>query len=317
MKNFIKAVVVLCISINFTSVEASDKKQCVMVWGEKIHSNMLTSVVYSPDGKIIASASEDKTISLINSSTGKILKKISGHAGEVWSLSFSPDGKYLASASSDRTVRIWSIPTGKLKTTLTGHTDSIWVVAYSPDGKHLLSGGRDNTINIYNPATGKIICTFKEHTDGIRKAVFSSDGKTVVSGGFDRSVKFWEAATGKLLGAEKVGIVDSIAVSPDKTTIAVSNGGFIDFFNIVTMKKIKTIKSTTGDSVFAINYSPDGMKLVSARLDNIDIWDLSSAKLLLSINKPEYNYAVLFSPDGKFISSGGSDMDVSVWKIGE
>ncbi|MEH2016058.1 WD40 repeat domain-containing protein, partial [Nostoc sp.] len=119
------------------------------------HSSTVYSVGFSPDGKTLASGSDDKTIKLWDVSTGKAIKTLTGHSSRVYSVGFSPDGKTLASGSSDKTIKLWDVSTGKAIKTLTGHSSSVWGVGFSPDGKTLASGSSDNTIKLWDVSTGK------------------------------------------------------------------------------------------------------------------------------------------------------------------
>ncbi|MEH2398210.1 AAA-like domain-containing protein, partial [Nostoc sp.] len=95
------------------------------------HSSEVYSVVFSPDGKTLASASFDNTIKLWNLDTGKEITTLTGHSNSVYSVVFSPDGKTLASASFDNTIKLWNLDTGKEITTLTGHSNSVYSVVFS------------------------------------------------------------------------------------------------------------------------------------------------------------------------------------------
>ncbi|MEH2449756.1 MAG: AAA-like domain-containing protein, partial [Nostoc sp.] len=95
------------------------------------HSDFVNSVVFSPDGKTLASASGDKTIKLWNLDTGKEITTLKGHSDFVYSVVFSPDGKTLASASRDKTIKLWNLDTGKEITTLKGHSDFVSSVVFS------------------------------------------------------------------------------------------------------------------------------------------------------------------------------------------
>ncbi|NWJ95119.1 MAG: hypothetical protein HXX20_04985, partial [Chloroflexi bacterium] len=99
------------------------------------HSDTVISVAYSPDGKTLASGSDDNSIKLWETSTGKLLNTLTGHSSYVWSVAYSPDGKTLASGSYDKSIKVWEVSTGKLLNTLTGHSSYVLSVAYSPDGK--------------------------------------------------------------------------------------------------------------------------------------------------------------------------------------
>jgi WD40 repeat protein len=114
------------------------------------HSSIVNSVAFSPDGKTLASASDDNTIKLWNRETGKEITTLTGHSLRVNSVVFSPDGKTLASASDDKTIKLWNRETGKEITTLTGHSFDVSSVVFSPDGKTLASASDDNTIKLWN-----------------------------------------------------------------------------------------------------------------------------------------------------------------------
>ena len=98
------------------------------------HSSSINAVVWSPDGKHIASSSDDKTVRVWDAATGMLLRTLEGHSSSVESVAWSPDGKYIASGSDDKTVMVWDAATGKLLRTLEGHTYSGLSVAWSPDG---------------------------------------------------------------------------------------------------------------------------------------------------------------------------------------
>ncbi|MEH1869508.1 MAG: AAA-like domain-containing protein, partial [Nostoc sp.] len=140
------------------------------------HSISVYSVVFSPDGKTLASASADTTIKLWNRDTGKEISPLTGHSNLVNSVVFSPDGKTLASASADNTIKLWNRDTGKEISTLTGHSNEVRSVVFSPDGKTLASASRDNTIKLWNRDTGKEISTLTGHSNEVRSVVFSPDG---------------------------------------------------------------------------------------------------------------------------------------------
>ena len=155
------------------------------------HNSLVNSVSFSPDGKTLASGSEDKTIKLWDVQTGKEITTLQGHDYWVTSVSFSPDGKTLASGSIDGTIKLWDVQTQKEITTLTGHDESVWSVSFSPDGKTLASGSWDATIKLWDVQTQKEITALQGHDDLIHSVSFSPDGKTLASGSRDNTIKLW------------------------------------------------------------------------------------------------------------------------------
>ena len=116
------------------------------------HTAPVSSVAWSPDGRYLASGSQDKTVRIWDASTGSLLHTLTGHTDWVFSVAWSPDGRYLASGSHYDTIRIWDANTWQSVRTLKGHTRQVMSVAWSPDGRYLASGSNDTTVRIWNIA---------------------------------------------------------------------------------------------------------------------------------------------------------------------
>jgi WD40 repeat protein len=111
-------------------------------------------VTFSPDGKLLAAARDDKTVRFWDTATGQPHgQPLAGHTDRIRGIAFSPDGRLLASVSEDGTVRLWDVATGQPRgQPLTGHNGAVAAVAFSPDGKLLASGGVDGTVRLWNPS---------------------------------------------------------------------------------------------------------------------------------------------------------------------
>jgi len=156
------------------------------------HYGDVYSVSFSPDGKLLASGSNDNTIKIWEVGSWKLIKTLEGHSSYVYSVSFSPDGKLLASGSGDKTIKIWEVGSWELIKTLEGHSSGVYSVSFSPDGKFLVSGSWDKTIKIWEVGSWKLIKTLKGHSSGVLSVSFSPNGNYLASGGSDGLIRIWE-----------------------------------------------------------------------------------------------------------------------------
>ncbi len=121
----------------------------------------MVAIAYSPDGKILASSGNDKTIKLWDVQTGQCIETLSGHHMGIRSLGFSPEGRTIASGSHDKTIKLWNVQRGICINTLHQHSKSVWSVTFSEDSQHLISGSKDETIKYWNVETGECLRTIR------------------------------------------------------------------------------------------------------------------------------------------------------------
>jgi WD40 repeat protein len=127
---------------------ASLNERTTAVRGQR-HENSIHGVAFSPDGKLLATCSADKSIRLWSVDTGKTVARCLGHSTEVNAVAFSPDGKLLASGGEDGTVRLWDPLTGKEGSGGMRHPSAVRAVLFSPDGQTLVTGASDGTIKFW------------------------------------------------------------------------------------------------------------------------------------------------------------------------
>jgi WD40 repeat protein len=152
------------------------------------------SVVYSPDGNLIATGSMDDTVRLWNVGTMACTNTLIGHSEWINGVVFSSGGDQLASAGRDSTVRLWNVATGECCLTLTGHDDAVRRVTYSPKGDLLASGSDDETVRLWDVASGQcrtVVQNFQGNVLGVAW-VPSADSNFLITGCQDGSVLKWQ-----------------------------------------------------------------------------------------------------------------------------
>lgn len=294
---------------------ASDDKT-VMIWrrdGTLLHTLKHTDYVrcvrFSRDGQFLASAA-DRTITLWRSD-GTFVKEFR-QADEVNSVRFSLNGNMLASASRNGMVRLWQLNSKQVKP-LKGHANWVNDISFSADGRLLASASKDGTIKLWNVATGRLTRTLKGHKDDVTSVSFSPDSKTLASASKDRTVRVWkqDGTLVEILDPEHSGSVNSVSFSADGKTLA--SGSFdrtIKLWNIVDRTQLAVLEGH-GDSVTSVSFSADSKTLASASADGtIKIWRWEEPhRRRFDTKLPSGS----FSPDGQIFAVADCKGTIRLW----
>jgi WD40 repeat protein len=276
------------------------------------------SLAFSPNGKLLASGSDDGMVRLWDVASGREFARFEGHKGWVWSVAFGPDGTSLVSGGEDGTVRVWDTASGREIARLSVDKGSVNAVAFSPDGTSLVSGGDDGTVKVWDVAGGREIARLQGHGSWVLAVAFSPDGERVASGAIDGTVSVWDVAGGREIALFRAHDkwARSVAFSPNGKLLA--SGSYDDTVRVYDMASGREFARLEGhkNSVLSVVFSPDGARLASGAADGTArVWDVAGAREIerLEGHKDQVVWSVVFSPDGAHLASGGGDGTVRLW----
>ncbi|MBV9135000.1 MAG: CHAT domain-containing protein, partial [Chloroflexi bacterium] len=245
------------------------------------HARPITSIAFSPNVAVLASASIDQTVRLWSVPDSRLLHTLSQHAKQVNHVTFSPDGQFVASASggawgqADCVIRLWRVQDGVLLTTLAGHTGQVLESSFSPDGRRLASAGADATVRLWDLATGRPVFQLTGHTKQVRSVAFSPTGQLLASKANDGTIRLWRVADGGQYACLQ---------------------GCISIANMA--------------------FSPDGAFIASGSFDgNVRIWRIADGALAFNAGGVKQVNFVAFSRDGRLLACAAEDATVRIWRL--
>ena len=284
------------------------------------HEREITQMAWSPDGKMLASPSLDKTVCLWNVETGQHLHTLQGHAQVVRGVAWSPDGFRIASCSDDKTIRIWNAKTGQQLRALLEHvTKNVSSIAWSLSGEMIASGSTDGTISLWNPNTGQLLDVLKGHFSRIFRLVWSPDGKVLASCSND-SIRLWNVETWQIaLNLDGSRIYD-IAWSPDGNKLAsCSEDKTIRIWDINQRRQTNILEGHT-EEVTSVCFSSEGYLLASkGRDDAVRIWRTDTWETVGILQEPASDLSLpglAFHPTAPILASlGEKQIVIRIWDI--
>lgn len=280
------------------------------------HQDKVNAVIFSPDGKQIASASNDGTIKLWKAN-GTLTRTLVGHSRSIKSLAFSPDGQYLVSGSHGRTLQFWNVKEGAIAKNVKAHAEEIETISFSPNGSFIASGSFDNTVKLWQKDGTQILTPNPLKNSG---AIYSLDihrsNDMIAAGGQKGAIALWNRQGIKIREWSAHALqINSLKFSRDGKLLASSSSdGSIKVWNLQG-KLIKVLNGRV-TRVNSISFSPDDLTLVSSSHDGtIKLWRLADG---FNLDTWEGHkgpvYGTSFSPNGETIASASYDGIVKLWR---
>jgi hypothetical protein len=309
---------------------------------DKGHFNGIQCLAISSDGKLVLSGgTQEGTVRLWDFAKGKELKQLNGHTNEIWGVAFSPDNKVGASASTDQTMRTWDLNNGAAIRQFFGHKDWVRGVFFMPDKKHIITASDDHRLVIWDLGNGNQVKTMQGHTNFINGFAMTKDGKRAVTGSDDNTIRVWDLTNAteiaKFIHNNQVW---SVAISNDgKKVVSAGSDSNVRVWDVDKKAEIRKLEHPT--RVWSMAFSPDGRQLVCGtgggvnqvpkginfgpnppqfgQQDNaLYFWEFETGKFVRRLTGPNGHVrAIVWTPDGRNVISGGLDNMIRVWGEGK
>jgi WD40 repeat protein len=284
------------------------------------HSFGASSLVFSPDGKTVASAGDDGTAQLWEAATGKEVRRLGGDVSWLQGVAYTPDGKTLIAAGSDTSIHLWDVATGKEIRRL-GGLGGNWVrcCALSPDGKFLAASAGD-VLHLWDLAAGVDLRQVRRPGILAVSLAFAPDGKAVAAASSDTSVRVYEVATGREAARVAVEVPTQepvLAYSPTGQLLAVGGADrAIHLWDVGAGKERRRLEGHR-QALSAVAFAPDGRLLASAGPgDPLRLWNPAAGEEVrrLQARPDQYRY-LAFSPDGRSLAGAGVTGRIYLWDV--
>lgn len=284
------------------------------------HPKETWSVAFSPDGRLLATGSDDESVRLWNLASGEMLHEFKGHEATVAKVAFSPQGNLLASAGFDQTIRIWDVAARRHTRTLTGSAGTVRALAWFADGKRLVTSDSPKSdypprVLIWDAITGTLLQTLDGFTDHIHTVAVTTDQRFVIATSNDKSIRVWKIQGGTLSRqwTNESNIRSATLLNQERWLATGGNDGVIKIRDLETGTVLLDLIGHL-KPVLTLAISPDGRVLASGGEDRtVRLWDaVTGRSLMVLTDQTTQINCVSFSPAGDILASGAHDGSIKL-----
>jgi len=308
-----------------TIVSAQEQKPQLVI--QSGHFDAVASVIFSPDGKTLASISSDGTIRLWDTSNGRELRAITtsfhGNINPGEPIAFSPDGQTIASCNHNG-VELWNVIDGKKMETIpdesSANTSYLCTVKFNPNGKEIaFSTNRD--IKIWNLESKKVVKILTGHTQWVTSITYSNNGELLASGcetptgNEESTIILWRIKTEeklKVLTGPKTS-TRFVLFSPDGQTLAAAGYGSVKRWNIETYEELKPLIQNR-EWIYSVAFDKSGKELISSGYKSIRFWNSETGEEKKNLPAhPDTITSLAFEPEKKILVSVSYEEGMRLW----
>ena len=294
------------------------------------HRELIYTLAFSADSRLLASGSADNAIILWNVNTGRFVARFTGNKNSIKAVAFSPvDNSMLVSGGSDGTIRLWNTKDRKNhKIISAGYTDAVQAIAFSKDNKVLYSAASNGTVQIWDLTTrNELPSPDIQHHDGFSTLTFSDDATLYACQGQDTlinsqvstnwkysgPIRLYQLPKGTEISSFSKNTV-AVSISPDNKIIATYNLAHgIQLWNMNTKQVLDAFPVDKSLSR-SLEFSPDGRLLITSDLEHkTQVWDLTMQEEITPLGL-EVTGEVAFSEDSRQMALV-HDMGLDIWQI--
>jgi len=297
--------------------------------------NIPAYMAFSPGGKTALIGDDEKTIKLIKTATGELLRTdqfdIADGLTLINAAAFSPNGKTVALGNLLKEIKIWNVAKGKVVQSIVGNTDSVLAVTFSPDGRSALVGTTKG-IRLWDMGMGKMANDFEGTVpkDSVYSIAYSADGKKALFETKDLGDISDPPGKFHLLDLAKGVPIKTFPGHPDDPAICIAfsptgrmalSGGSLNairLWDITTGKPMRTLEAHSekySTLMFNATFSLDGKRILSGSQDTMRLWDVATGRPVRTFKHKLAVECVAFAPNGKTALSGSQDHILRLWDI--